>query len=241
MQTEGYPVQTTHARASSPRRLINGALIVTGSSERQLLQKGAAQLVFTDPPYHDDLQYGELSRLFHAWMAHAGQCDAPVEADEAVPNSVRGASTKHYENKVAACLSESHRSLAPSGRLILTFHNKDMSAWSALSQALFRANFDVVALAAVAAENAVDHSKRDKESFLSDLVIECRPKNKIKRRSWNIRVHGVTTNPERKNLQAIGLALAECVNRGKGDIEALFEGHTERLRVRQILIRRGGR
>ena len=240
MQTEGYPVHTSHAKSSSSRRRVNGALIVTGSSERQLLQKGAAQLIFTDPPYHDDLQYGELARLFHAWMAHAGECDAPLESNEAVPNSVRGATTEHYEDKVAACLNESRRALAASGRLVLTFHNKNMKAWKALSQALFRASFDVVALAAVAAENDSDHSKRGKESLLSDLVIECRPKCKKRRRSWRIVVHGVTNSPERKNLEAIGLALAECVNRGEGDIEALFDNHVRRLQVNRVFIGQGG-
>lgn len=241
MRSEGYPVETAHALSSSPRRAVNGALIVTGSSERQLLKRGVAQLVFTDPPYHDDLQYGELARLFHAWMAHAGHCPEPSETEEAVPNSVRGATTEHYEDKVAACLRESRRSLAAGGRLILTFHNKDMNAWASLSRALFRAGFDVVALAAVAAENAADHSKRGKESFLSDLVIECRPKNKKRRRSWDLPVLGVTASDERKNLQAVGLALAECVNRGEGEIGALFENQIRRLQVTQVLIRRGGR
>lgn len=241
MRSRGYPTHTVHALSSAPRRTLNGALIVTGSSERQLLKKGAAQLVFTDPPYHDDLQYGELARLFHAWMAHDGHCQNPSETEEAVPNSVRGATTEHYEDKVAVCLRESRRSLAASGRLILTFHNKDMNAWRALSQALFRAGFDVVALAAVAAENAADHSKRGKESFLSDLVIECRPKKQKRRRSWDLEVLGVTASDERKNLQAVGLALAECVNRGEGEIEALFENQLRFLQVNQVLIRRGGR
>lgn len=239
MRSEGYPIQTTHAEASSRRRFVSGALIVTGSSERQLLRKGAAQLVFTDPPYHDDLQYGELARLFHAWMAHAGECKKPRETDEAVPNAVRGATTGHYEDKVAACLNESRRALAASGRLILTFHNKDMNAWRALAKALFRAKFDVVALATVAAENAADHSKRGKESFLSDLVIECRPKGRKRRRTWDLEVHGVIKTPERKNLQAIGLAFAECVNRGEGAIERLFEEHINRLQVSPVLIGHG--
>jgi adenine-specific DNA methylase len=240
MRCEGYPTRTSRAESSSSRRRVSGALIVTGSSERQLLHKGAAQLIFTDPPYHDDLQYGELARLFHAWMAHAGECDAPLESDEAVPNSVRGATTEHYEDKVAACLSESRRALAASGRLVLTFHNKDMTAWKALSRALFRASFDVVGLAAVAAENASDHSKRGKESLLADLVIECRPKGKKRRRSWDMVVQGVTNSPERKNLEAIGLALAECVNRGEGDIGTLFDDHVRRLQVDRVLIGQGG-
>jgi putative DNA methylase len=241
MQSQGYPSQTTHAQSSSRRRLVNGALVVTGSSERQLLRNGSAQLVFTDPPYHDDLQYGELSRLFHTWMAQAGQCHGLVEANEAVPNATRGATTQHYEDKVAACLEESRRALSANGRLLLTFHNKDMKAWSALARALLRASFDVVGLAVVTAENSADHSKRGRESFLSDLVIECRPKRKTRRRTWNIEVQGVKRNPERQNLEAIGLALAECVNRGNGEIETLFGDNIRRLQIDKIFIRHGGR
>ena len=131
-------------------------------------------------------------------------------------------------------------SLGAATGVVLTFHNKNMKAWRALSQALFRASFDVVALAAVAAENDSDHSKRGKESLLADLVIECRPKGKKRRRSWDMVVQGVTNSPERKNLEAIGLALAECVNRGEGDIEALFDNHVRRLQVDRVLIGQGG-
>lgn len=241
MRAEGYPVQTIHATSSADRRVVNGALVVTGSSERQLLQDGAAQLVFTDPPYHDDVQYGELARLFHAWMAHAAQCEKPIESEEAVPNAFRGVTTKHYAEKVAACLAESRRTLASNGRLVLTFHNKDLNAWEALAKALLCAEFDIVGLATVGAENSADHSKRGKQSFLSDLVIECRPRRKQKRRSWRLGIHGVTNRPERKNLEAIGLALAERVNRADGNLEALFNGHMKRLKVKQRLIRRGGK
>jgi len=241
MRAQGYPNRTSHAEASSRRRPVSGALVVTGSSERQLLPSGAAQLVFTDPPYHDDLQYGELARLFHFWMKTMNSIEEPIEEQEAVPNAVRGATTKHYEDKVAACLTESHRVLASNGRLVLTFHNRDMNAWEALANALERAGFDVVGLAAVAAENPADHSKRGKESLLSDLVIECLPRRKKHRRPNILTVQGVAAGSEKKNLQAIGLALAECVNRREGSIDALFEKHAKRLKCRRILIRRGGR
>jgi putative DNA methylase len=240
MQAEGYPTRTSRAEASSRRRSVSGALVVTGSSERQLLPSGAAQLVFTDPPYHDDLQYGELARLFHFWMKSAGYLQEPLEEQEAVPNSVRGVTTKHYEDKVTACLTESNRVLASNGRLVLTFHNRDMNAWEALANALERAGFDVVGLAAVAAENPADHSKRGKQSLLSDLVIECLRRRK-NRRPNVLTVRGIGHGSEMKNLHAIGLALAECVNRREGRIEALFEENAKRLKCRKILIRRGGR
>jgi putative DNA methylase len=232
------PFQTVHAESSARRRSVRGALVVTGCSERQLLKDGTARLIFTDPPYHDDVQYGELARVFHAWMAHAGQCkDTVDEGEEAVPNAVRGATTKHYENKVAACFAESKRTLAANGRLVLTFHNRDLSAWEALAGALIRAEFDIVALAIVIAENSADHSKRGKQSFLCDLVIECRPRTH-RRRSWRLEVSGPIEGTERKNLQAIGLALAERVNRAEGDLETLFRKH---LKAKRTLISRGGR
>jgi 16S rRNA G966 N2-methylase RsmD len=92
MQKEGYPAKTVYLESSARRRAVKGALVVTGSSERQLLKNGAARLAFTDPPYHDDLQYGELARLFHAWMKYSGDCGCVVESDEAVTNLKRGAS-----------------------------------------------------------------------------------------------------------------------------------------------------
>ena len=241
MRTEGYPAQTARAKSSGPKRFVKGALVVTGSSERQILQDGAAHLIFTDPPYHDDVQYGELARLFHAWMTLSGHCEKLAETEEAVPNAVRGTTATHYEDKVAACLTESRRTLASNGRLVLTFHNKDLKAWEALAKALIRAKFNVVALATVAAENSADHSKRGKLSFLVDLVIECRPKGKRKPKSRKFRVQGGRNGSERKNLEAIGLALAECVNRADGDLEQLFNGHIKRLKAKQCLIRRGGK
>jgi putative DNA methylase len=241
MQKEGYPAKTAQLESSAPRRVVSGALVVTGSSERQLLKNGAARLAFTDPPYHDDLQYGELARLFHAWMNYTGAFSEPTECDEAVTNSPRGMTTQHYEDKVAACLAESRRALSSKGRLVLTFHNKNLSAWQALARALVRAGFDVVGLATVAAENSADHSKRGKRSFLSDLVIECRPKRLKRRRPWNLIVHGVSGKAERRNLEAVGLALSQCVNQGEGDLDALFHQHMRRLKAKQTLIHRGGR
>jgi putative DNA methylase len=242
METEGYPVRTAHTVSAARRRSVKGALVVTGSSERQLLKDGAARLVFTDPPYHDDLQYGELSRLFHAWMAELSGGKGPCEASEAVPNAVRGTDTKHYEDMVAACLTESNRTLTADGRLVLTFHNKDLHAWEALAGALLRAKFSVVALATVSAENPSDHSKRGKASFLSDLVIECCPRGATVTPLRKPKVLGVTKSPERRNLAAIGLALAEHVNTGIiGDLQPLFQTHLKALKTSRVLISRGGR
>ena len=41
--------------------------IVQGSSERMTLTSGEVDLVLTDPPYHDDVNYSDLAQLFLSW------------------------------------------------------------------------------------------------------------------------------------------------------------------------------
>ncbi len=239
MASERLPRQTRHAYTSAKRRkLSNGALVVTGSSERQLLMDGSARLVLTDPPYHDDIQYGELARLFHAWMKEALGVPLPDEFSEAVPNGQRGSDSTRYEELVSACLAESRRVLSRDGRLVLTFHNKDMRAWSALANALRTAGFRVVGIATVSAENATDHSKRGKESFLCDLVIECVPRRPGRPSERSLSTCGELTSPERRNLIAIGRALAERVNyREPVGMAERYESHLRALGEDRLLIR----
>jgi putative DNA methylase len=236
---EGAVPKQIRAASSDGRRrhLSTGALVVTGSSTRQVLTGGAARLIFTDPPYHDDVQYGELAQLFHAWMAMSMQTPAPNERAEAVPNAVRGTNTKHYEDLVAACLAESRRTLQRDGRLVLTFHNNDLNAWAALANALARAGFVVVGLATVSAENPMDHSKRGKRVFLCDLVIECIQRSVHRSDKSAPTVRGVVSSEERRNLVAVGLAVAEKVNtRTPEELKELYRHYLGEWESKEVLI-----
>ncbi len=214
----------------------DGILICSGSSARQALANNCAQLVLTDPPYHDDVQYGELSRLFHAWLGTYLRFRKADEAAEAVPNRMRARGTAEYESTLVACFSESRRTLTGDGRMILTFHNNDLRAWKALSGALWRSRFVITSLATVIAENRADHSKRNKRAFLSDLVLECKPKPDRLPASLPRRF-GTGKNTQAKNLLAMGLAISEKVNRGSSDdLKKSYLNHLNTLGVRQALI-----
>lgn len=232
------PLTVTHKTSRTrTKQTPEGVLVVTGSSERQLLPNKVASLILTDPPYHDDLQYGELSRLFHAWMKETLGGGLPNETAEAVPNCTRGAGDAHYASQVAACLRESRRTLKADGRLVLTFHNRNLAAWKSLAAALRKARFLIVGLATVSAENAADHSKRDKDTFLCDLVIECirAPKQRTGRQTVTIR--GASKNGERKDLIAIGRAIAAHVNGREGkDVATLYKKYRTELGTESALI-----
>lgn len=208
-----------------------GVLLAEGSSTTQLLPDGTARLVLTDPPYHDDVQYGELARLFHIWLRCYDETAEIDETSEATPNAKRGTDTESHESLIGDCLAESRRALAPGGRLILTFHNNDLSAWKALAGALRRASFAVVALAVVDSENASDHSKRGKRVFVADLVLECVPHSDKESAARPLVATGSDTD-QGKNLLAIGLAVAEeCALEvpADRDLRCRYTEHLEHL------------
>lgn len=210
-------------------------LVATGSSVKQALQSGSVNVVLTDPPYFDDVQYGELARLFHAWLKVYDPSVIVDESSEAAPNSTRGTSTADYEETIAACLAESRRTLKANGRLILTFHNKRVAAWRALAGAITTASLKVTALAAVLAENRSDHCKRSVNAMLHDLVIECAPSDTPLLPALSLEF--TPKSVDEKNLAAMGLALAECVAVGNAaNLGTGYRAHLERMGVRKRLI-----
>jgi adenine-specific DNA methylase len=199
--------------APSARRLTpnHGVVIATGSSIRQRLKDGVVDLVLTDPPYYDDVQYGELARLLHFWLSMYQRVPAIDEAQEAVPNRSRGNDGNFYSQVIARCLSESKRTLAPRGKVILTFHNKKMAAWKALCQALHEAGLAVRAASAVRVENDADHSKRQGRGLLHDLVLEC---ERQRARNAGKVVTTPGNSPAARELLAMGVAMGKALRAG---------------------------
>lgn len=171
--TPAVLVQSERRRwPSAPSR----PLVVTGSSERQLLPAKSVDIALTDPPYFDSVQYGELSYLFHVWARATGLAGADVHVnlkEEAVPNRVRGTAYNDYKSLLERIFAEIGRSLNQEGRVLLTFHSTDIRAWHALGAALSSAELTVTGLAVCHAENEADHAKRGKRAFSKDLIIEC--------------------------------------------------------------------
>lgn len=193
--------------AAGRRETPTGVLLAEGSSARQLPRDATVDLVLTDPPYFDDVQYAELAAIFLTWARAAGLAALSAELDlrsEAVANSARGIGAEEYRELLAAILGETRRTLKPSGRMILTFHNTDLRAWWALGAALQDAGFSVSALAVTHAENEQDHAKRGRLGFSRDLVIECQAGTRAG-------VHVATPKagePEAAELIAAGQAIA---------------------------------
>lgn len=149
-----------------------GVMIVEGSSERMLMVASSADLILTDPPYHDDIQYDELSRVLRVW---AGLSSEPLTG-EAVANSHNGNSDyDSYAELLGRIFRECRRVLRRDGRLVFTYANREPRAWVALFQALQVAGFQSCGYSITHSENETDHAKRYIRSCNLNLVLDLVP------------------------------------------------------------------
>ncbi|GIW26654.1 MAG: DNA methylase [Meiothermus sp.] len=179
--------------------------LVAGSSERQALKRRVVDLVLTDPPYFDDVQYGEMAQLFHFWLGQYRPMVAD-EKQEAVPNSMRGVGAEGYAERLEAIFKESLRSLRRGGRIILSYHNRELRAWEALASALRVNGLRLRGAAVVLAESANDHSKRGTNAQLYDAILELELGYR-----GDAEAVWCPENPVAKNLLAVALALGEAL------------------------------
>lgn len=172
----GGPLTVKLRRTSEPEPSQPGAAtvhVVEGSSERMLLPSDSADLVLTDPPYHDDVQYGELSLPLRSW---AGLIDGAL-AGEAVVNAATGQLTGvgEYQQLLTRIYAESRRVLKEDGHLIFSYANREPEAWVALLEALQNAGLRTVGYEIVHSENETDQVKRSVRACTMDLILDLVP------------------------------------------------------------------
>ncbi len=153
-----------------------------GSSANQPLASNSIDIVLTDPPYYGDIQYWELATPLNVWGESVGII-SPVDAsrieEEAVPNRCRGTGLDEYSINLNLIIKETERTLKKNGKMLMTFHNRDLRAWYSLSKALEKADLWIHACVTVRTELANDHSKNSPHSFTRDLVIEASKQKKV--------------------------------------------------------------
>lgn len=120
------------------------------STELPQIDGGSIDLVITDPPFGDIMQYAELSGVFYGWLqpalarTHGNLLPKKIPtALEAVENKARHGddSENFYSRVLESCWREAGRILKPGGILAFTFHHDKDEPWVAVLDSLFRAGF----------------------------------------------------------------------------------------------------
>jgi len=168
--------------------LANGtknALLLCGSSERLPIPDGSVDAAITDPPYSDNVQYGELSDFFYVWERLALRNTYPefepvltAKDREVVKNPRHGKDGSSYEAGLRRVFSECQRVLKDDGLLVFTFHHKASEAWANVLKAVLEAGFFIAAAYPVHSEMPLSVHIHRNQAISWDAILVCRKRER---------------------------------------------------------------
>lgn len=127
--------------------LIDGTgnmLLMNTSVDKGGLPAESVSAIITDPPYGSNVQYLELSHFWYPWNQdlYLGWPNFSAEAVSNRKKNFKGSKSMYtYEENLTPVFKECFRVLKSGRHMVLTFNNKDVSAWLALLFSIFRAGF----------------------------------------------------------------------------------------------------
>lgn len=151
------------------------------------LADGSVDIVVTDPPYYDSVQYADLATFFRVWLSRLVPDAATWRYDH---NHVAvAAGTPHHADNFMSVLegifAECHRVLKRgTGRLVLTFHHWDDKAWASLTIALKNAGFRLMNAYVVSSEHPISVHIRGLKSIRHDCILVLASNDECARRGW---------------------------------------------------------
>jgi hypothetical protein len=107
------------------------AMISTGDCGSVGLPDDCVDYVFTDPPFGENIYYGDLNFQVEAW--HGVLTDI---GPEAIVDRVREKSVHSYQALMTKCFSEYRRMLKPGRWLTVVFSNASNAIWRAIQEAI---------------------------------------------------------------------------------------------------------
>jgi putative DNA methylase len=151
-------------------------------------------IVITDPPYADNVNYSELSDFFYVWLRlllskkyALFSPEITPKAEEIIENPTRGKTAKDYEDGLTVVWKKCNEKLSENGVMAFTFHHAEGSAWESLLESLCNAGFVIEAIYPIHGESESSMHLLEKQAISYDLIHVCKKRNgngETKKRSW---------------------------------------------------------
>ncbi|MGE0600561.1 MAG: DUF1156 domain-containing protein [Dehalococcoidia bacterium] len=164
-------------------------------------------LILTDPPYYDAIQYSDLMDFFYVWLRRttfglsedidrafasplgpkwdtdAGRGELIDEPSRFDGDRLR--SRAAYEDGMASAFSAAGASLGPNGRCVIVFAHKNPDAWETLVGAVIRSGFVVDASWPIQTERAFRTRSLTGAALSSSVWLVCRKRPDAARPGWD--------------------------------------------------------
>jgi hypothetical protein len=115
------------------------ALVISTQDSRSLsdIPDSSVDYIFTDPPYADKEQYGELNYVWEAWMGF----DTTWLDQEIIVNETRGKHESDWANDMRAVMAHCYRVLKHGRWLSLCYHDTSEGTWALIQDIMAEAGF----------------------------------------------------------------------------------------------------
>lgn len=150
--------------------------ILCKDSSRVGLNDKSVDMVVTDPPFFDNVNYSELADFFFVWLKRFN-VGMGFESLNSTRNEgeVQDNQPEKFSNKLCDVFCECHRVLKDEGLLVFTYHHSRIEGWISVFNAIVNAGFSVSQVFPVKAEMSVSVAiNAAKEPINYDLVFVCR-------------------------------------------------------------------
>lgn len=139
-------------------------------------------IIITDPPYGDDVVYGEASEFLYLWVYRALNDNtlparAPLDEDFCESQGRFGdkkLASRFFEVGLEKSFVSMNQKLKDDGIMAVFFAHSSVQAWNQLLEALRVGGFRVVSSYALHTESEQNPLARNKTSFMSSIVVVCR-------------------------------------------------------------------
>jgi hypothetical protein len=166
-------------------QVISGVTITCNSStELSHHEDASIDVVVTDPPFGDLVQYAELSDFFYVWLRLALKDQYPeIFSAQYTPKTLEAVANKfrdnedpngYYKRLLTACWSEAHRILKKGGLLVFTFHHSEDAPWVAVLESLFDAGFYLEATYPIRSDETKGDGQFGSKKVEYDIIHVCR-------------------------------------------------------------------
>lgn len=106
------------------------------SNNLLFLEDESVDYIFTDPPYGESIAYLALSQFWNSWLNHKVDYD-----NEIIIDSYREKDYLDYSERMLISFNEMYRVLKDKCYLSFTFHNRDLSVWKGVMDAVNKSGF----------------------------------------------------------------------------------------------------
>ena len=149
--------------------------LIHGDSRDLPVDNHSVDLIVTDPPYYDSVQYSDLATFFRVWLARLLPDEVEWTYDEsysAVATKAASGSSSSFMTVLAGIFAECERVLKrDTGRMVFTFHQWDPNAWTELTVALKSAGFRLMNAYTVYSEHPISVHIRNLNSIKHDSIL----------------------------------------------------------------------